>query len=372
MNTIIVNKSKIIERLEILSTSKDIHSLRYGVAQIERSIKSFKHDSEGLLNISDNGDTARIERTFLNDALQQIVKSTTLERACYYVNRLKTGLESVRTNSLNDINLNRWKEYDDILTDSLWIIPKRDSSGKHSAWYWGNFVPQIPNQMIRRYTKPGEWVLDPFLGSGTTLLECQALNRNGIGLEINQSVFERVKGTILSTNKMSNPALFSDKEVSTSQLLIECGDSSKVDFQRLLKEKGVKSTQLLIMHPPYHDIIKFGDHPNDLSNQNSVDAFVELFGRVLDGTARVLDKGRYFVLVIGDKYHKGEWIPLGFYLMQEVLKRSFSLKSVIVKNFEETTGKRNQKELWRYRALVGGFYIFKHEYIFVFKKNGNG
>ena len=39
-----------------------------------------------------------------------------------------------------------------------------------------------------------------------------------------------------------------------------------------------------------------------------------------------------------------------------------------VKNFEETAGKRNQKELWRYRALVGGFYIFKHEYIFVFKK----
>ncbi|HWX43270.1 MAG TPA: DNA methyltransferase, partial [Blastocatellia bacterium] len=46
----------------------------------------------------------------------------------------------------------------------------------------------------------------------------------------------------------------------------------------------------------------------------------------------------------------------------------YTLKSIIVKNFEETTGKRQQKELWRYRALVGGFYIFKHEYIFVFRK----
>jgi hypothetical protein len=82
----------------------------------------------------------------------------------------------------------------------------------------------------------------------------------------------------------------------------------------------------------------------------------------------VLEKGRYFALVIGDKYSKGEWIPLGFLTMNEVLKRGFMLKSVIVKNFEETLGKRNQKELWRYRALVGGFYIFKHEYIFVFKK----
>jgi hypothetical protein len=54
--------------------------------------------------------------------------------------------------------------------------------------------------------------------------------------------------------------------------------------------------------------------------------------------------------------------------MNEVLKSGYSLKSIIVKNFEETRGKRNQKELWDYRALVGGFYIFKHEYIMLFKK----
>jgi hypothetical protein len=54
--------------------------------------------------------------------------------------------------------------------------------------------------------------------------------------------------------------------------------------------------------------------------------------------------------------------------MNEVLKRNFALKSIIVKNFEETAGKRGQKELWKYRALAGGFYLFKHEYIFVFKK----
>ncbi|HPB20178.1 MAG TPA: hypothetical protein PLC00_05335, partial [Bacteroidales bacterium] len=69
-----------------------------------------------------------------------------------------------------------------------------------------------------------------------------------------------------------------------------------------------------------------------------------------------------------DKYSKSEWIQLGFYCMQEVLKRGYILKSIIVKNFEETKGKMNQKELWRYRALAGGFYVFKHEYIFLFQK----
>ena len=82
----------------------------------------------------------------------------------------------------------------------------------------------------------------------------------------------------------------------------------------------------------------------------------------------MLDKGRYCAVVIGDKYSSGEWIPLGFYVMQEMIKRDYKLKSTIVKNFDETRGKMNQKELWRYRALAGGFYIFKHEYIFLFQK----
>ena len=44
----------------------------------------------------------------------------------------------------NDFNMEKWKELTDITTDSLWIINKRDNSGKHSNFYHGNFVPQIP------------------------------------------------------------------------------------------------------------------------------------------------------------------------------------------------------------------------------------
>ena len=146
------------------------------------------------------------------------------------------------------------------------------------------------------------------------------------------------------------------------------GDSRTIDIEEVLEKHKINQVQLLIMHPPYHDIIKFSKDEKDLSNAKNTKEFLKMFGEVVDNATPFLEKGRYFVLVIGDKYSKGEWIPLGFYCMQEVLKRGYLLKSIIVKNFEETRGKRNQKELWRYRALVGGFYVFKHEYIMLFKK----
>ena len=71
----------------------------------------------------------------------------------------------------NDLDPKKWKEYKDINIDSLWIIDRRDNSGVHSGDYHGNFVPQLPRQLLMRYTKRGDWILDPFMGSGTSLIE---------------------------------------------------------------------------------------------------------------------------------------------------------------------------------------------------------
>jgi DNA modification methylase len=161
-----------------------------------------------------------------------------------------------------------------------------------------------------------------------------------------------------------------ESEPNPDQVTIDMinDDSTHVDYKALLQKHGQESVQLVVMHPPYFDIIKFSDDPRDLSNAPSVEGFLAMMSSLIDKVAPVLDKGRYLVLVIGDKYVKGDWIPLGFQTMNEVMQRGFALKSIIVKNFDDTSAKRNQKELWRYRALVGGFYIFKHEYIFLFKK----
>ncbi len=255
----------------------------------------------------------------------------------------------------NDENLKNWKE-SEIWTDSLWMISERDKSGKHSNFYHGNFVPQIPRQFILRYTKKNDVVFDPFVGSGTTAYEAESLKRNFIGVDIQKSLINKVEKNL-------------DQKNNFSELL--AGDSASENiFQQIkeiLKKRKKKNIQLTILHPPYADIIKFSSHKEDLSNAKSLKEFLSKFSQVLKNTISILEKGRYLAIVIGDKYTKGQWIPLGFYCMNEAQKLGLTLKSVIIKNMAGNRAKQNKEAIWRYRALSSDYYIFKHEYILVFK-----
>ena len=260
----------------------------------------------------------------------------------------------------NDIDLNNWREYEHLETGTLWNFSGRAKGNGHKYDYHGNYIPQIASQLYTRYTKKDDVVLDLFLGSGTSAIEAENMERKCIGVELKQEMAEYVSEK------------FTEDQLKDSVRIIN-GDSCSLETKEQifsnLGDFGKEKAQFLVLHPPYADIIKFSDKKECLSNASSTDEFVEMFAQVAKNGYDCLEKGRYAALIIGDKYTKGELIPLSFLCMQKMNELGFKTKSVIVKNIEgNEVGKGKTANLWRYRALAGGFFIFKHEYIMVFQK----
>jgi len=251
-------------------------------------------------------------------------------------------------------------ETENINVDSLWLINERDKSGKHANIYHGNFIPQIPNQLIRRYTKENETVLDLFMGSGTTLFECEKLNRNFIGFDINTEIIDYVKSKMTETQNIK----FKINECDVANEVL-----FKENIEKSLSELNTEKVQFIIAHPPYMDIVKFTEKSEDLSQISDLTTFVRRFVQVIKNVFPYLENKKYIGIVIGDVYKKSEVVPLAFYVL-DAIKRNFSvkLKGIIIKNIEGNRGKLGQRNIWQYRALKSDYFIFKHEYILIFKK----
>ena len=269
-------------------------------------------------------------------------------------------VEKPKTTSYNDIDLKNWKLYSHIKTGQLWEFASRDKTNGHSYDYHGNYIPQIATQLFERFTKKNDVILDLFFGSGTSGIEALNMERRCIGVELKQDMVDYVSSK------------FSKKELVTDINII-CGDSTtdeaKEKVQARLEIMGKKQAQFVVLHPPYDDIIKFSDKKEDLSNCKTTEEFYDLFEKVAKNAYDLLEKGRFAALIIGDEYKNSRVVPLGFECMKRMENVGFITKAIVVKNIvgnEKAKGKT--ANLWRYRALAGGFNIFEHEYIMTFVK----
>lgn len=258
-----------------------------------------------------------------------------------------------------DLDNETWRDID-LNIDSLWIMGPRAKGGKRENNYHGNFAPQIPNELIQRFTKQGQTVMDVFMGSGTTLFECEILKRNYIGFDINEDIISVVENKMLDCQSIKY-------SINNCNILDACKVAIAMD--KSLRYCDSDAVDLILSHPPYMDVVKFTDKPEDLSSIDNVSQFIEAFIESTRNVWRYLRANGTFALVIGDIYKNSEVIPLGFYLMNAIQKNfKCQLKGIVIKDIVNNRGKQGTQGIHKYRALKFGYYIFKHEYIFVFKK----
>ncbi len=232
---------------------------------------------------------------------------------------------------------------------TVWSFPERGKWATHSGKYRGNFAPQIARNIILRYSQEGDVVLDPMVGSGTTLIEAQLLNRKSIGIDINPKAVE----------------------LSRKNIDFECKYKAEVFIgdARDLSEIEKETIDLILTHPPYLNIIKYsdGEIDGDLSRIGSVKKFIENIRIIAKELFRVLKKGKYCALLIGDTRKFRHYVPLSYLVMKAFLDEGFLLKEDIIKIQHNCT----TTPYWKKQVDKYNFYLIMHEHLFVFRKPEN-
>lgn len=228
-----------------------------------------------------------------------------------------------------------------------WSFPQRGDWATHDAKWRGNWSPYIPRNVILRYSKEGELVLDQFAGGGTTLVEAKLLNRDIIGVDVNDIALERCR------EKVSF-----EHEGATGKVYIRKGDARNLDFIQN------ESIDLICTHPPYADIIHYSeDIAEDLSLLKIRD-FLKEMEKVASESYRVLKNGKFCAVLMGDTRKKGCMIPMSFDVMKIFQDAGFTLKELIIKEQHncKATG------YWKTNSVKYNFLLIAHEYLFIFKK----
>ena len=243
------------------------------------------------------------------------------------------------------------KDYD-LEEFTVWSFPNRGDWATHSGKYRGNWSPYIPRNLILKYSQPGETVIDQMCGSGTTLVECKLLNRNGIGVDINR---DAVMLTLDRLNFDYNPLDSSNR----STIRTYAGDARSLD------KVMDNSIDLVATHPPYAWIIPYSKKRirGDISGARKLPEFLTAMRKIAAESYRVLKPGRYCGILIGDTRKGRHYIPISIGVLQAFLSVGFILKEDIIKIQHKTMATR---EKWRGHRY--DFYKIAHEHLYVFRK----
>ncbi|MDD2871162.1 MAG: DNA methyltransferase [Candidatus Gracilibacteria bacterium] len=250
---------------------------------------------------------------------------------------------------------------------TVWSFPRRGNWITHNSKYRGNWSPEVVRNLILRYSKEGDYLLDPMIGGGTTAIEAKLLNRNLICYDINPEAIALTKSLLD----------FEEMELEHINDCLEKHELNKNKWGKVKiihrdateknKELKKESIDFVLMHPPYVDIIKYSDGKikEDLSNIHNIDKFCDEIEKIAKESYRVLKPGKYCAVLMGDTRREKMYQPLAFKVMERFLKVGFALKEDIIKVQHncKATG------FWVNKSKQANFLLIMHEHLFIFKKN---
>lgn len=220
-----------------------------------------------------------------------------------------------------------------IETTTLWDYPSQHYGAEMQGdkGYIGATPSYVIWNLLQRYTRENDVVLDPMCGSGTTLDVCKDLGRNGVGFDL---------------------APFREDILQA--------DARKIPLKN-------ESVDFVFIDPPYSTHVKYSGNPRCIGELDAkTPLYYEAMDQVIGEINRVLKNRRYMALYVSDSYKKKDpFMPIGFELFSR-LSKYFKPVDIICVTRHNRTLKRNH---WHTSAVEGNYFLRGFNYLFIMKKD---
>ncbi len=268
-----------------------------------------------------------------------------------------------KNNKLNDLTGKEWLKF-----TKSWFIHRPPRRKTDEILHPAKFPETLVEEFIKFFTKKNGWVLDPFMGTGSTLISAAGVNRNSVGIELNKNYYRT------SSNRISKRGF--------KKLAFPINGDS-LHLKELLSKNGFAKIKFdyTITSPPYWNQLmrnsirqkdrsakgldtKYSENKNDIGNINSYEEFIEKQAQVFDQVYDATKQNGYLTIITNNVYFEGRLYPLAYDTAISLTKRGE--KSWVLK--DEKIWLQDDKKLIALgvnNAWVGNRH---HQYCLIFRK----
>jgi len=257
----------------------------------------------------------------------------------------------------NDLSGSQWLSF-----TKTWFIHGTKSKGTKEI-HPAPFPDDLAEKYIGFFTKPHDWVIDPFAGTGSTLVAANHLNRNCVGIELYKEYFDYANSRIIKTKK---------------DLIADVYQGDCRTITKRLEKKYQNIFDLCLTSPPYWCQLEFGKNKRALPRKNNglntiygndnrdlgkigdYNHFLKEQKKVFKKIDKLMKPLSYIVIVTNNIYYDGKLYPLAFDTMSD-------LSDIWIPK-DEQIWCQNDKKLFPFGIFHSYVGNRSHHYCLIFRK----
>jgi DNA modification methylase len=294
---------------------------------------------------------------------------TAIESSAVHEDRRRRALQR---NKLNELSGKDWIKF-----TKSWFVHRPEPRGDQKLRHPASFPESLVREFILFFTRKRQLIVDPFLGTGSTIVAAVETGRSGVGFEIANkyaAISRKRIGAALDGNRLE------PSEGRTLWAEVVRADSNKLS--EIWKERAYPLADYCITSPPYWNQLKrnsirqkervakgldteYSNDPDDIGNIEDYRAFLNAMKRVFDEVYKVMKPKGYLTVITNNVFADGRMYPLAFDTVSTLSQEPFAWTPK-----DEKVWCQDDKTLLPlgvYNAWVGNRH---HQYCLIFRKEG--